>query len=91
MCTSLVFTSNYAQAQSSPVVYYVVFYLIMCVCFRHWSQIKHEVQRSFDQSSAEFTLEEIVVLGLDHYAERICEISGAASKELSIEQVTEYT
>lgn len=59
----------------------------MCVCFRHWSQIKHEVQRSFDPNSEEFTLEEIVVLGLDQYAERICEISGAASKELSIEQV----
>ncbi|XP_058251926.1 dynein axonemal heavy chain 2 isoform X2 [Hemibagrus wyckioides] len=56
---------------------------------RHWSQIKHEVQRAFDQNSAEFTLEEIVALGLDQYAERICEISGAASKELSIEQSLE--
>ncbi|MCI4377271.1 hypothetical protein PGIGA_G00201730 [Pangasianodon gigas] len=56
---------------------------------RHWSQIKHEVQRSFDQNSAEFTLEKIVALGLDQYAERICEISGAASKELSIEQSLE--
>lgn len=63
----------------------------MCVRFRHWSEIKHEVQRSFDQNSAEFTLEEIVALGLDQYAERICEISGAASKELSIEQVKEYS
>ncbi|KAI5104428.1 dynein heavy chain 2, axonemal isoform X1 [Silurus meridionalis] len=53
---------------------------------RHWCQIKHEVQRSFDQNSTEFTLEEIVALGLDQHAERVCEISGAASKELSIEQ-----
>ncbi|KAK3546101.1 hypothetical protein QTP70_022875 [Hemibagrus guttatus] len=44
---------------------------------------------SFDQNSAEFTLEEIVALGLDQYAERICEISAAASKELSIEQSLE--
>ncbi|XP_053341025.1 dynein axonemal heavy chain 2 [Clarias gariepinus] len=56
---------------------------------RHWDQIKHEVQRSFDQDSSEFTLEEIVALGLDEHAERICEISGAASKELSIEQSLE--
>ncbi|KAK2860339.1 hypothetical protein Q7C36_004505 [Tachysurus vachellii] len=56
---------------------------------RHWSQIKHEVQRSFDQNSTEFTLEEIVALGLDQYVERICEISAAASKELSIEQSLE--
>ncbi|XP_072544049.1 dynein axonemal heavy chain 2 [Salminus brasiliensis] len=56
---------------------------------RHWTQIKHEVQRSFDQNSAEFTLEKIVALGLEQHAERICEISGAARKELSIEQSLE--
>lgn len=62
--------------------------LTKCVCvLRHWDQIKYEVQRSFDQDSAEFTLEKIVALGLEQHAERICEISGAASKELSIEQV----
>ncbi|KAM6949562.1 LOW QUALITY PROTEIN: dynein axonemal heavy chain 2 [Aplochiton taeniatus] len=53
---------------------------------RHWNQIRHEVQRSFDQTSADFTLEKIVALGLDQYADKISEISGAASKELSIEQ-----
>ncbi|KAL7880425.1 hypothetical protein SRHO_G00026790 [Serrasalmus rhombeus] len=56
---------------------------------RHWNQIKHEVQRSFDQNGAEFTLEKIVSLGLEQHTERICEISGAASKELSIEQSLE--
>ncbi|KAM4612372.1 dynein axonemal heavy chain 2 [Polymixia lowei] len=53
---------------------------------RHWNQIRHELQCSFDQSSAEFTLEKLVSLGLDQYADTICEISGAASKELSVEQ-----
>ncbi|KAM3857822.1 dynein axonemal heavy chain 2 [Diretmus argenteus] len=53
---------------------------------RHWKQIRHELQRSFDQTSPEFTLETIISLGLDQYADKICEISGAASKELSIEQ-----
>ncbi|XP_060775597.1 dynein axonemal heavy chain 2 [Neoarius graeffei] len=56
---------------------------------RHWSQIKHKVQHFFDQDSVEFTLEQIVALGLLQYAEHICEISGAASKELSIEQSLE--
>ncbi|XP_035375794.1 dynein heavy chain 2, axonemal [Electrophorus electricus] len=56
---------------------------------RHWNQIKHEVQRSFDQNSADFTLEKIVALGLDQHAEHIYEISTAASKELSIEQSLE--
>lgn len=45
------------------------------------------MQQTFDPTSADFTLEKIVALGLDHHAERISEISGAASKELSIEQV----
>uniref|UniRef100_A0A667XC84 Dynein axonemal heavy chain 2 n=1 Tax=Myripristis murdjan TaxID=586833 RepID=A0A667XC84_9TELE len=53
---------------------------------RHWQQIRHELQVSFDQTSAAFTLDKIISLGLDQYADRICEISGAASKELSIEQ-----
>ncbi|XP_049338447.1 dynein axonemal heavy chain 2 [Astyanax mexicanus] len=56
---------------------------------RHWNQIKQEMQRSFDHNSAEFTLEKIVALGLEQHAERICEISGAARKELSIEQSLE--
>ncbi|XP_070785989.1 dynein axonemal heavy chain 2 [Enoplosus armatus] len=53
---------------------------------RHWKQICEELQCSFDQTSTEFTLEKIISLGLDMYADKICEISGAASKELSIEQ-----
>ncbi|KAM4540607.1 dynein axonemal heavy chain 2-like [Fundulus diaphanus] len=53
---------------------------------RHWGQICEELERSFDHTSAEFTLERIISLNLDHYAATISEISGAASKELSIEQ-----
>ncbi|KAK2862756.1 hypothetical protein Q5P01_002289 [Channa striata] len=53
---------------------------------RHWKQISEELQSSFDHTSAEFTLEKMISLGLDKYAEAICDISGAASKELSIEQ-----
>uniref|UniRef100_A0A4W6ECP9 Dynein axonemal heavy chain 2 n=1 Tax=Lates calcarifer TaxID=8187 RepID=A0A4W6ECP9_LATCA len=54
---------------------------------RHWKQICEELQCSFDPTSAEFTLEKIISLGLDKYADKICEIAGAASKELSIEKV----
>lgn len=55
--------------------------------FRHWQQICGELQCSLDPSSPEFTLEMMISLGLDKYAETISEISGTASKELSIEQV----
>ncbi|XP_069015317.1 dynein axonemal heavy chain 2 [Embiotoca jacksoni] len=53
---------------------------------RHWKQICVEQQCYFDQTSSEFTLEKIISLGFDNYADKICEISGAASKELIIEQ-----
>ena len=42
--------------------------------------------RTFDYKSDEFTLEKIIEWGFAEYAERINEISGAASKELAIEQ-----
>ena len=38
-------------------------------------------------SADDFTLEKIIELGLDQFADQISEVSGAASKELSIEQV----
>nr|XP_057923809.1 dynein axonemal heavy chain 2 isoform X2 [Doryrhamphus excisus] len=53
---------------------------------RHWTQICAHVQSSFDHTSEDFTLEKIISLGFDKYADSISEISGAASKELSIEQ-----
>ncbi|XP_066933177.1 dynein axonemal heavy chain 2-like [Clytia hemisphaerica] len=54
---------------------------------RHWSEIKSSIQKAFDHESNAFTLEQIIGLGLDQFAEQISEISAAASKELSIEQV----
>lgn len=54
---------------------------------RHWSQIKTEIQKPLDHESSSFTLEKIIGLGLDQFSEQISEISAAASKELSIEQV----
>ncbi|KAG7496340.1 dynein heavy chain 2, axonemal [Solea senegalensis] len=53
---------------------------------RHWEQICEELKCSFDPNSADFTLEKIISLGFDKYAEKISEITGAASRELSIEQ-----
>ncbi|CAJ0965699.1 unnamed protein product [Ranitomeya imitator] len=55
----------------------------------HWTQVKQEIQRPFDQGADDFTLERIVELGLDQYVEKISEISMAATKELSIEQALE--
>ena len=54
---------------------------------RHWQKLKDEIQKPFDHSSTEFTLEKIIELGLDQFSEIIGDISSAASKELSIEQV----
>jgi len=54
---------------------------------RHWADIKTSIQKPFEHEGDSFTLERIIGLGLDQYAEQISEISAAASKELSIEQV----
>ncbi|MEE6524209.1 hypothetical protein FKM82_023559, partial [Ascaphus truei] len=56
---------------------------------RHWNQVKQEIQRTFDQTADDFTLEKIVELGLDQHVEKINEISTAATKELSIEEALE--
>ena len=54
---------------------------------RHWQQLKDEVQKPFEHESDEFTLEKIIELGLNQFSETVGDISTAASKELSIEQV----
>lgn len=54
---------------------------------RHWADIKTSIQKSFEHDGDSFTLEKIIGLGLDQFAEQISEVSAAASKELSIEQV----
>ena len=43
--------------------------------------------RQFDHEADDFTLEKIIEFGFDQYAEQIGDISGAATKELAIEQV----
>ncbi|XP_059156869.1 dynein axonemal heavy chain 2-like isoform X2 [Physella acuta] len=53
---------------------------------RHWKQIQVEMHRTFDPDADDFTLEKIIEFGFDQYAEQINEISGAATKELTIEQ-----
>ncbi|XP_073903039.1 dynein axonemal heavy chain 2 isoform X4 [Castor canadensis] len=52
---------------------------------RHWDQIRDEIQQEFDQESENFTLEQIVELGMDQHVEKIGEISASATKELAIE------
>ena len=54
---------------------------------RHWQKLKDEVQKPFDHNGPDFTLEKIIELGLEQFSEAIGDISSAASKELSIEQV----
>ncbi|KAI8915474.1 dynein heavy chain and region D6 of dynein motor-domain-containing protein [Powellomyces hirtus] len=53
---------------------------------RHWSELMEEVGKTFDPAGADFTLEKILDMGLDQYAESIATLSAAATKELSIEQ-----
>ena len=54
---------------------------------RHWTSIQQKMQRQFDHTAEDFTLEKIIEFGFDQFAEPINEISGAATKELAIEQV----
>ena len=53
---------------------------------RHWSQIQETVGQTFNHEEEKFTLELIIGFGFDSFAEDINAISGAASKELSIER-----
>ncbi len=43
------------------------------------------MSRQFDAEAADFTLERIIDWGFDQYAEKISDISGAATKEMAIE------
>ncbi|KAM9855172.1 dynein axonemal heavy chain 2-like [Aulostomus maculatus] len=53
---------------------------------RHWKQICADLQCYCDPTSADFTLEKLMSLGLENYADKISEISGAATKEFFIEK-----
>ena len=53
---------------------------------RHWHELQEHVGTTFDHTSPDFTLGTMIDLGFDRFAEEVNAISGAASKELSIEQ-----
>ncbi|GMH50243.1 hypothetical protein TrRE_jg3287 [Triparma retinervis] len=53
---------------------------------RHWSSLKKEINKDFDQDSQEFTLDKIFSLGLHNYADFIGEMSANANKELTMER-----
>ncbi|KAJ3375748.1 Dynein heavy chain 2, axonemal [Allomyces arbusculus] len=53
---------------------------------RHWEQLVDEIGKSFDPASPQSTLDLVLELGLDQYSESIGIMSGAATKELSIEE-----
>ena len=61
--------------------------LCLSVCLSLSLSVSVSVSEFFCAPADDFTLEKIIELGLDQFAEQISEISGAASKELSIEQV----
>lgn len=46
---------------------------------------QNEIGRQFDPKSDEFTLERIIEWGFDQYADKIKDISAAATMELAIE------
>ena len=52
---------------------------------RHWAALQERVGAEFDHNSPQFTLDEVMRLGLNAHAEFIGELSGNANKELAIE------
>jgi dynein heavy chain len=52
---------------------------------RHWSQLMEEVGKTFDPHCDDFSLGTLIGLELDEFADPVAEISGAATKELQIE------
>ncbi len=52
---------------------------------RHWVALQERIGQEFDPKSAEFTLNEVVKLGLNTHAEFVGELSSNANKELAIE------
>ena len=47
--------------------------------------LQNEMQKQFEETSDDFTLERIINFGFDQHAEYINEVSSAATKELAIE------
>ncbi|XP_025155769.1 dynein heavy chain 2, axonemal [Harpegnathos saltator] len=53
---------------------------------RHWRRVKETVNRDFDETSDEFTVDTIAEMQLQNFAEQIDKISNAATMELAIEE-----
>jgi len=53
---------------------------------RHWDTLKRDLQRNFDETSEEFTLETVFSIGLSAVPDLISELSANANKELAIEE-----
>ncbi|XP_022235820.1 dynein heavy chain 2, axonemal-like [Limulus polyphemus] len=52
---------------------------------RNWDQIRKVLQEDFDPKSSDFTMEYIIQIGVEKYADQIEAISVTATKELEIE------
>ncbi|KMR01925.1 dynein heavy chain axonemal [Lasius niger] len=52
---------------------------------RHWKRVKDTIDRDFDETSEDFTLDAIIKMQMHNFAEQISEISNAATMELAIE------
>lgn len=55
---------------------------------RHWKQVKDTIDREFDETSEDFTLNAIIKMQMHNFAEQISEISHTATMELAIEVVS---
>lgn len=76
------FKKEHLQTHRNSAVLQWCFSLINQLSF----YLSDELEKTFDHTADEFTLERIIELGFDAHAEKVSEISGAASKELAIEQ-----
>ncbi|KAL2735253.1 dynein axonemal heavy chain 2 [Vespula squamosa] len=52
---------------------------------RHWKQVKDVLEREFDETSEDFTLDAIADMQMQNFSEQIADISNAATMELEIE------
>lgn len=57
---------------------------------RHWKRVKDTIDRDFDETSEDFTLDAIIKMQMHNFAEQISEISNAATMELAIEVVSRW-
>lgn len=55
---------------------------------RHWKRVKDTIDRDFDETSEDFTLDAIIKMHMHNFAEQISEISNTATMEFAIEVVS---